>query len=464
MGTGLYHRGAIRYASGVPVESLVTRCGNCGAPIQRASGVDSVRCTYCEQVTWLAPVRHATAATPVVAPPSVESDPLARIARGPLGASVGDGARLGTGAIPRNDPALLERALWPVGAEASSTFGGPWSPSTLIGPPKVYPRSGDLAGAWAPGPSQSPVEWIEVRFAGDVPVTAIRVFETNQAGSTYAVVDVSQGAELLFARGVEPWSGAAVLEVKLPAPRVIRALRVFVVNRGWTEIDAVCLLAAAPLPPAMRTAMPKVSSGCALMALVAVGVIAGLVAVGALASRGSGGPRAVPTVSAALSTTQLAYGSVEPSALATRGVIWSDTTGDFSSEYASDRNAASAAAGPPDVFPRSGDIAGAWAPQRTDGGIEWVTVRFTRPVRASSVLWVETFNPGAVMRVDDVSDGGDAVALWQGDTGRPGTPTAVGEVRLASPRMIRAVRLLLDTRRVPGWNEVDAIGLVPAGP
>jgi hypothetical protein len=40
----------------------------------------------------------------------------------------------------------------------------------------------------------------------------------------------------------------------------------------------------------------------------------------------------------------------------------------------------------------------------------------------------------------------------------------VAEVTLPAPRSISAVRLVLDTRRVAGWNEVDAIGLVPAAP
>lgn len=422
----------------------------------------SVRCGYCSQVTWLAPTTHATAAP---APAAQSLHPLDRIGRGPTGESIGAGARMGPSAVTLTDAILLERALWPVGAEASSTFGGPWSPSTLLGPPRVYPRCGDIAGAWAPGPSQSPVEWIDVSFAGDVPVSAIRVFETNRAGSTYAVVDTTRGADVLYARGIEAWSGAAVLEVRLDAPRVIRSLRVYVVNRGWTEIDAVCLLAASPLPVPMRTAIPKPRSGCALMTvaalggLVAVGVIAALVGRSAAPAR-----RTLPSVAQTLSGASLAYGFVPPQALSARPIAWASAVLSRSSEYSSTRNAAGDALGPPDVYPRSGDLSGAWASSATDGGYEWITVRFATPVRASSVLWAETFNPGAVARVDDVSEGAPPTTLWEGNSGAPATAAAIGELRLPAPREINAVRLVLDTRRVAGWNEIDAIGLVPALP
>ena len=67
----------------------------------------------------------------------------------------------------------------------------------MVGPPSVFPRSGDISGAWAPKPQQSPVEWAEVEYGLAVPVTAVRVFETNRAGSTFAVVDCTDGERLL---------------------------------------------------------------------------------------------------------------------------------------------------------------------------------------------------------------------------------------------------------------------------
>ena len=51
----------------------------------------------------------------------------------------------------------------------------------------------------------------------------------------------------------------------------------------------------------------------------------------------------------------------------------------------------------------------------------------------------------------------------EGVCGLTTTGAASSVVRLGFPsrRSIRAVRLVLDTRKVAGWNELDAVGLVP---
>jgi len=51
--------------------------------------------------------------------------------------------------------------------------------------------------------------------------------------------------------------------------------------------------------------------------------------------------------------------------------------------------------------------------------------------------------------------------LWEGAPTRV-AGSVVAEVLLPARRTIGAVRLVLDSRAVPGWNEIDAIGLVPA--
>ena len=83
-------------------------------------------------------------------------------------------------------------------------------------------------------------------------------------------------------------------------------------------------------------------------------------------------------------------------------------------------------------------------------------------MRAASVVWAETFNPGAVVRLDDTSDPANPVVLWEGAAGSIPAMAVVGEVTLDAPREISAVRVLLETHRVTGWNEIDAVGLAPA--
>ena len=88
---------------------------------------------------------------------------------------------------------------------------------------------------------------------------------------------------------------------------------------------------------------------------------------------------------------------VDADELMARGVWWASEVIGFSSEYSSTANAAAGVRFAPDVYPRHGDIAGAWASSATDGGEEWIEVRFASPVAAVSVLWLETFNAGLVV-------------------------------------------------------------------
>ncbi len=452
----------------MPVETTVTRCGNCGATLQRNPGAESITCTYCEQTTWLAPTRHNTRAIPThplatqgVPPPEGLH---ARLLQGPLGEAAGRAQRLEAGQVSLSDPASVAHALWPSSAEASTTFGGSWSPSAMLGPPRVFPRHGDIGGAWAPAPRESPVEWVEARFANPLPVRAVRVFETNHAGSTYALLDVSHDETLLFAGPLTHEGGARVLEVLVDPPRVITAVRAYVVNRGWTEIDTIGLVTATPLAPAQQVALPpRPAMGCALIGLAALGVVVAMV-IGYLppSPRRTATTRVgLPAAQSALPAGTLSFPADSLLSFMSRGAVWASALVDHSSEYSATRNAASDVLGPPDVFPRSGDHDGAWASAATDGGEEWITVRFPSPVRAASIVWLETFNPGAVSRIDDVSDGG-ATTLWSGAMRAPTESVSAPELTLRTPRVITAVRLVLDTRRVAGWNEVDAIGLIPA--
>jgi hypothetical protein len=309
------------------------------------------------------------------------------------------------------------------------------------------------------------VEWVEARFANPLPVRAVRVFETNHAGSTFAVVDVSHDETLLFSGPLTHEGGARVLEVLVDPPRVITAVRVYVVNRGWTEIDTLGLVTVTPLAPTQQVAMPpQRASGCALVSLAAFGVVLAMGVAGYLLARpSSSGPArtGLPVAQSALPDGTLSFSPDPVTSFASRGVVWASAMVDHSSEYSATRNAASDVLGPPDVFPLSGDRDGAWASAATDGGEEWVTVRFPSPVRAASIVWLETFNPGAVSRIDDVSDGG-ATTLWRGVMPAPTESVSAPELTLLTPRMITAVRIVLDTRRVAGWNEIDAIGLIPA--
>lgn len=176
---------------------------------------------------------------------------------------------------------------------------------------------------------------------------------------------------------------------------------------------------------------------------------------------GSGSTASPPEVAEMLSGTAGVGWQATPQQLETLHVIWASELVDYTTEYDSPSWAADQVLGPPDVYPDSGDRAEAWAPEGTQDTFEWVTVRFSRPVEAIFVVVLETYNPGAIMRVDDMSDPDRPVALWQGGPVPPLGSSQVFLVQLPSARRISAIRVVLDSSRVPGWNEIDAIGLIP---
>jgi hypothetical protein len=107
--------------------------------------------------------------------------------------------------------------------------------------------------------------------------------------------------------------------------------------------------------------------------------------------------------------------------------------------------------GEPDTF-GGGDQRTAWASKKGEEGHVTVELDFPTAVRAEQVRVHETFNPGAIIRVEGRGPGSDWVLLWAGE------PQATSAPRWFAPKLaevvnpISSVRLTLDTNAVKGWN------------
>jgi hypothetical protein len=117
-------------------------------------------------------------------------------------------------------------------------------------------------------------------------------------------------------------------------------------------------------------------------------------------------------------------------------------------------------AGAPDTAAH-GDFATAWASANPDGGKEWLQLSYPTATEIKQVVIHETYNPGAVSRVLALMPDGSEQVLWEGveQVSNPGQKMdSVFEV----PPGIRSDRLRveLDTKRVAGWNEIDAVELI----
>lgn len=447
-------------------------CVSCGAPLEPTPG-PTTRCPYCDRVL-------------IVAGTSVRVEEGAE-RRTPTDAllsgyreDVGVGQRYSVAEVDTRDWLARANGLWPVRATASSSFGGGWSAEAIVGAPSVFPRHGDIRGAWAPRPRTSHVEWVQAFYPTGAPeVELVRVFETCAAGAVFAVTAIERGREelgetCLWQRQPVPLKGSWALEVPVDPPRHLASVRVYLTNdtAGWSEIDTIGLVAIGPVPEALRRSPRSwVSRHRAWLVAALIGVAGLGVIMWPSKARppqpSAHGPAAasVPVVPLPVPAEQVAGASASLSTPAgpdeLQTVVWAAAAPRASSEYSATRWSRHQTVGAPDVYPTHGDQAAAWATREQSRGEEWIEVSFATPLTASAVVIVETFNPGAVVRVDDLTDPVRPVVLWTG-----ATPTArasrVLRLELPEPRRLGSVRVVLDTTRASTWNEIDAVGLQPA--
>lgn len=109
-----------------------------------------------------------------------------------------------------------------------------------------------------------------------------------------------------------------------------------------------------------------------------------------------------------------------------------------------------------------GDQRTAWASETEDGQDEWLLLTYAQPIRAVAALVYQNHKPGALVRVVAVADDGKERELWAGKDPTPREdPIGISVVRFAGkPRVVTRVRIELASKSVPGWNEIDAVGLL----
>lgn len=140
-----------------------------------------------------------------------------------------------------------------------------------------------------------------------------------------------------------------------------------------------------------------------------------------------------------------------------------------SSTYAGDKSpdskasyAPNAATGAPDVE-RYGDDGHSWASATADKGIEWLEVKFAKPVQATELRIRQNSAPGAFIKVELIDDGGGKHTLWEGVDEEKYAPNAISWWRRTFEKTsykVSGARITLATNAVPGWNEIDAVQLI----
>ena len=117
------------------------------------------------------------------------------------------------------------------------------------------------------------------------------------------------------------------------------------------------------------------------------------------------------------------------------------------------------AIGEPDTM-QAGDQVTAWASLSQDGGEEWLICEYAKPITATAVRVHETYNPGALVRVMVLNDKDEETLAWEGEDPTPrdqGKGVSVIPIKPDGP--VKRLKLYFDSAAVPGWNEIDAVGL-----
>lgn len=114
------------------------------------------------------------------------------------------------------------------------------------------------------------------------------------------------------------------------------------------------------------------------------------------------------------------------------------------------------ATGAPDVATLTSDDPKSWAPATIDGGAEWLELVYAPPLRADRVTITQTCSPGAITEVL-VEQGGQWRTVWSGAA----SPRECGPFAIdwSGGGAVSRVRVVLDTKLSPGWNEIDAVEL-----
>jgi hypothetical protein len=116
------------------------------------------------------------------------------------------------------------------------------------------------------------------------------------------------------------------------------------------------------------------------------------------------------------------------------------------------------ATGAPDTL-EAGDLPTAWASLAPDGGLKWLELEFEKPTPIAEVRIRETFNPGAITKVVALTPYNGESLIWEGQA-PPAIAPAEMVVKPSTPVTSNRIKIHLDTTRVPGWNEIDAVELV----
>lgn len=120
------------------------------------------------------------------------------------------------------------------------------------------------------------------------------------------------------------------------------------------------------------------------------------------------------------------------------------------------------AVGEPNTQPGC-DGSTAWASLSPDGQEEWLMLAYDEPILPTALKIYQSLNPGAITRICGIASTGTESTLWkQTDSSLESSKHNCWELPIQTQAKINRIKLILDSQNHPGFNEIDAVGLVDA--
>lgn len=108
-----------------------------------------------------------------------------------------------------------------------------------------------------------------------------------------------------------------------------------------------------------------------------------------------------------------------------------------------------------------GDNGNAWASKEQDKDMEWVKLTFEKEVFATEVRIKESFNPGAIVKIELVDSKNKSYVVFEGTASEKEKKMQYCLATFEKTKYkTKIVKITIDSKVVAGWNEIDAVQLV----
>lgn len=142
---------------------------------------------------------------------------------------------------------------------------------------------------------------------------------------------------------------------------------------------------------------------------------------------------------------------------------YADKVISFSSQYGGNWSA-NQVLGAPNVYPKYGDLPGAWASQSQDNQREFLELQFNNPEKINGIVIFQNYNPGAIdsVLIKNPNNGKWELVFYKKAEIQGEYAIALSISFPTTSFPVSEVRLAINSPAVPGFNEIDAIGLLDA--